>query len=177
MVQLQIAEETQTVPIKVGSSKVYCRRVQVKRNASDNAAAWSLWTMSLPAPSRHGMQSEGSGLRRVVCLVREQTSRTHNVPNFLTVNKVAQQKFPKTNLKVAVPHVGNMSGTNVFAKSRVVCLTAAFCQLEERGKKSLMCENDVSIRRGWSRYEDRWQQQRRAGAAEGFWLHPAGENN
>lgn len=66
--------------------------------------------------------------------------------------------FPKSNLKVAVPHVGDTPGTNVFA---------AFCQLEERGKKSLMCENEVSIRRGRSRYEDdedRRQQQRRAGA-------------
>lgn len=81
------------------------------------------------------------------------------VPNFPTVSDVARNFFsPKTTLKVAVPHVGDTPGTNVFA---------AFCQLEERGKKSLMCENEVSIRRGRSRYEDdedRRQQQRRAGA-------------
>lgn len=74
-------------------------------------------------------------------MVRQQTkSKTLGtmckVPNFPTVSDVARNFFfPKTNLKVAVPHVGDTPGTNVFAKSRVARLTAAFCQLEKRGGK------------------------------------------
>lgn len=47
----------------------------------------------------------------------------------------AEKKFQKPTSRFAVPHVGDTPGTNVFAKSRVARLTAAFCQLEERGEK------------------------------------------
>lgn len=156
--------------------------VQVKHGASDMAAVHCYITDRVclkpldrelhQHPAGSGCSRKDRGREESWVWSDSRQSQTHlaQCARFQTFPLSAMwcgENFPKTNLKVAVPHVGDTPGTNVFAKSRVARLTAAFCQLEERGKKSLMCENEVSIRRGRSRYEDnedRRQRQRRAGA-------------
>lgn len=105
--------------------------VQVKHDASDNAAVrYSPCVSELhqhPAGSGRSRKDPGREESWVGSDGRRSQTHLAQCASFQTFPLSAMwcgKKIPKTNLKVAAPHVGDTPGTNVFA---------AFCQLEERG--------------------------------------------
>lgn len=155
--------------------------VQVEHDASDNASVHcscpcvseAFGPRAPPAPGRQWMQLEVSGSRRVVGLVRQQTKSNtlgtmRKVPNFPTVSDVARKKKSKNQPQGCCPSCGRHARDKCFCKEPSGTSDSCILSAGGKGKKSLMCENEVSIRRGRSRYddddEDRRQQQRRAGA-------------